>query len=131
MRVLVGNALVPPRGAGGMLVGLPFSVEEAVEFLSRVKRLGVEIVAAVGHQSTARILGFEPSKAELVPEEGDIMLVVRLKRRAATPGDVEVSPEDLECRLVRYGPAECESPWCVLMRAYHPASVADEIERGR
>lgn len=128
MKILVGNALVPPPGKGGMLVSPPYPVEEATSFLSRVRRLGLEVVSAVGHPATAKLLGLEPSRAELVPEEGDIMLVVRLKRRAASPGDVDVSPEDLEVRLVRYGPAACDSFWCMLVQNYHPVIVAEDLE---
>lgn len=122
MRFLLLNALVPPGGVGGMLVSPPYSWED-VRHLVEGLRQRSDVVSAVGHPATAELLGVPCSRAEVTPEDGDVALVVRLKRRAASPGqDVQAEPEDLEFRLVRYGPALCDSSWCLLMRGYHPSS---------
>lgn len=122
------NALVPPRGVGGMLVSPPYSWEEVKSLVAMLKRPrpDVEVVSAVGHPATAELLGVPCSSGEVFPVEGDVALVARLKRRVR--GDVQVGPEDLEFRLVRYGPAACDDTWCLLMQGYHPDSFAGLFE---
>lgn len=122
------NALVPPRGVGGMLVSPPYSWEEAKSLVTRLARPrpDVEVVSAVGHPATAELLGVPCSSGEVFPGEGDVALVVRLRRRVR--GDVQAGPEDLEFRLVRYGRAACDDTWCLLMQGYHPDSFADLFE---
>lgn len=116
------NALIPPRGTAGLLVSGPFSWAE-VEPLVRRLQGRPDVISAIGHPATAELLGVPVSRGEVHPGPGDAALVVRLKRRAAAPGeDVQaLDPDrDLEFRLVRYGPAACDNPLCLLQLGYHP-----------
>lgn len=117
------NAIVPPKGAGGLLISSPYSWKDVRElvYASKIHSPEVEIVYAVGHQATAELLGIPCFRNEVFPEAGDVALVARLKKRAT--GDVsDLTHEDLEFRIVLYGPATCDNPHCLMNDPYHPSS---------
>jgi hypothetical protein len=107
MAVWMLNALVPPEGGGTMVVWPPMGLDQP-KALSVAKAAAKEAAAAgrclIGHPQTAALLGVAPSRGEAKPTAGDVAYVVRLRRRAAAPGDVDVTPGDLEMLVVHYKP---------------------------
>jgi hypothetical protein len=99
--IAVLNALVP---APGIIVYVPLELLEAKSILAKK----TNIISYIGHPSTAKILSelagreVPVNRAEYVPKDEDIVLVVRLKKRLPQPSEAEVKPEDLEFALVHY-----------------------------
>jgi hypothetical protein len=88
-----------------ILVAEPTSLEN----VRALARLAQNIESYIGHESTARLLsellGVEVpvSRGEFTPERGDVAVVVRLKRRLASPKDVkEITIDDVEFYVVNY-----------------------------
>jgi len=79
----------------------PAALEAARELAARAAAEGR---CFVGHPATAALLGVAPCRGEARPKPGDAATVIRLRRRAAVPGDVEVTPADLEMIDVFYLP---------------------------
>ncbi|MCS7224947.1 MAG: YddF family protein [Armatimonadetes bacterium] len=90
------NALVPPQWRPAVLV-----IEDAT--VRDVKAALEEgAVSFIGHPATAALLGVDVNRGEFLPGADDVALVVRLKRRAGTVGDVQVTLDDLEVLKVTY-----------------------------
>jgi sporulation protein YlmC with PRC-barrel domain len=88
-----------------VIVTLPTNIENVKAIVQRAE----SVESYIGHEATAKLLtellGREVpmNRSEYVPEVGDIAIVVRLKRRLATPQDVkDVKVEDLEFHIVNY-----------------------------
>jgi intergrase/recombinase len=103
--VVLLNALVPSSDQPALIATKPLSVDEARRLVKAAKR----IESFVGHASTAelltRMLGIKVActRNMYVPREGDIGLVVRLKKRLAKPEDAKnITEHDLEFLLVEY-----------------------------
>ncbi len=100
-KIIITNALVPAKG---LIFYTPISAEVAKEILSNK----TEIFSFVGHPSTAKVLSelsgkeIQVNRSEYKPGAGDIVLIVRLKKRLPAPQEAEVKLEDLEFALARY-----------------------------
>ena len=87
------------------------SFEELKEVVEIARRHGIPIESYIGHPATAellsKLLGVEVpvNRAMYQPNAADLVYVVRLKKRLATPQEVvELTPEDLEVIQVHYVP---------------------------
>ncbi len=108
-RAWILNALVPPVGAGTILVNRPLPLDdpELLELVrEKAKEAEKEGRCLIGHPATAALLGVKPSRGEATPVPGDVAYVIRLRRRRADPtSDIQdVEPKDLELRFVEYRP---------------------------
>ena len=104
-KVILLNALVPNSTEPTIMISTPITVEEARELIRKAEK----IESYIGHESTAKLLTqlFEKevptSRAMYQPRNGDLAIIVRLKKRLEKPEDVKnVKPEDIEFLLVRY-----------------------------
>ncbi len=104
--VLLNAALAFP---GKIAYARRASFEELREVIGEARRLGLPVVSYIGHPATAellsKMLGVEipVNRAMYQPGEADLVYVVRLKKRLATPQEVvELTPEDLEVIQVHY-----------------------------
>lgn len=96
------NALVPPAGhEGTMIVARLGPLTEPL--LDLIKAVAPRACSAIGHPSTAALLGVEPSRAMIEPAEGSVAIVVRLATRPTVSGVEVASPAgELEALLVGY-----------------------------
>jgi len=104
-KIVLLNALVPNSTEPTIMITLPTSMENVKELVWKAK----VVESYIGHESTAKLLSqlFEKeiptSRAMYQPRNGDLAIVVRLKKRLEKPEDVKnVKPEDIEFLLVRY-----------------------------
>jgi len=105
-KVILLNALVTSSKIPLVIVTKPINTIEVKELVK-----DKEIVSFIGHEATASLLtqilstNVPFNRATYDPKPGDIAIVVRLKKRLETPGDVKnVKPEDVEFILVEYYP---------------------------
>jgi len=104
-RLVLLNAVVTHSEKSAILVTKPISIEEARELV----KLAEKIESYIGHEATAKVLtellgvNIQANRGEYTPREGDVAIVVRLKRRLEKPEDVKnVKPEDLSILVVHY-----------------------------
>jgi hypothetical protein len=104
-RVVLLNAFVLPKKPM-IVITMPSNPENARAI---VRWAEGRVESFIGHESTAKllseILGVEVpvNRGEYEPQASDIAIVVRLRRRLATPQDVkEIKLEDLEFHIVHY-----------------------------
>jgi hypothetical protein len=104
-KIILLNSLIPASNKPAIVISVPITIEEAKRIVQKAQR----IESFIGHESTARLLTqlFEReipvSRGMYVPNDRDLAIVVKLKRRLEKPEDVKsVKPEDLEFLLVRY-----------------------------
>ena len=103
-RVVLLNAIVAPT-KWMAINALPTDVGNAIAILRAAK----EIVSYIGHPATAQLLSqlvgreIPLNRGEYVPQHMDLAVVVRLRKRLQSPGDVaNVSITDLDFLLLRY-----------------------------
>jgi hypothetical protein len=112
MMLFVANAL-PPHPFGGLIVtsrAWPLS-----DLLDEVRAIAKDAIdTAIGHPSTAELLGIAPNRRSIAPCYGDIFVAVRLATRATAPGDMTVMPSDLLVQVALYRPipGHCSDPNC-------------------
>ena len=104
-KIIFLNALVPNSTEPTIMITLPTSMENVKELVWKAK----VIESYIGHESTAKLLSqfFEKeiptSRAMYQPRNGDLAIVVRLKKRLEKPEDVKnITEKDIELLLVRY-----------------------------
>ena len=104
-KIVLLNALVPSSTASSIIVSIPITLDEAKTIIGKAKA----IESYIGHESTAKLLSelfgvsIPVSRAMYVPRDGDLAIIVRLKKRLEKPEDVKnVKSEDIEFLLVRY-----------------------------
>ena len=104
-KIVLLNALVPNSTAPAIMISTPVTLVEAKELVKKSEK----IESYIGHEATAKLLTqlFEKeipaSRAMYQPRNGDLAIVVRLKKRLEKPEDVKnVKPEDIELLLIRY-----------------------------
>jgi len=104
-KLVLLNAMVPASNAHSIIVTRPATIDEARELV----RAAESIESYIGHEATANLLtsvfGVQVpvNRGMYVPSAGDIALVVRLKKRLASPQqDVNVTENDLEFLIVNY-----------------------------
>ena len=104
-KVILLNALVPNSTEPTIMISVPITVEEAKELVRRAKK----IESYIGHEATAKLLTMmfereiQMSRAMYVPQNNDLAIIVRLKKRLEKPEDVKnVTEKDIELLLVRY-----------------------------
>jgi hypothetical protein len=104
-RIILLNALVPVSDKPAIVASIPTTIENIKELVRRAQK----IESYIGHEATAKLLtqlfGVEipVSRAMYVPQNWDLAVVVRLKKRLEKPEDVKtVKPEDIEFLLVKY-----------------------------
>lgn len=108
---VLGAALAFP---GYLAYAEEIGVEAARELIEEARRRGLVIDSYIGHPSTARVLtealgvSIEARRAEYKPADKELALVVRLRRRPARPGELEVSLDDLQFLAVYYQRADAE-----------------------
>lgn len=103
-KIVLLNALVVPHKTALMFVS-KINPDEALEII-----ISAEVIESyIGHASTAKLLTeltgktINISRAEYVPQNDDIALVVRLKRRLPQgQQDINVTLDDLEFYTVYY-----------------------------
>ena len=108
-KLVLLNALVPPRNEGVLAVSPPLTIDEVKEIVAKAEA----IESYIGHQSTAELLTkllgvkVECNRAMYNPQPDDYALIVRLKKRLSKPEDIKnVTEDDLEFRLVLYSEFE-------------------------
>jgi len=104
-KIVLLNALVPASNKPAITISMPITVEEARELIRKAEK----IESYIGHEATAKLLTqlFEKeipvNRTMYTPQDRDLAIVVRLKKRLEKPEDVKnVKPEDIEFLLVRY-----------------------------
>jgi len=104
-KVIFLNALVPNSTEPTIMITLPTSMENIKELVRKAK----VVESYIGHEATARLLSemlgvdIPMSRAMYTPQNLDLAIVARLKRRLEKPEDVKnVKPEDIELLLIRY-----------------------------
>jgi len=104
-KIVLLNALIPVSNRPAIIISMPITVEEARELIRKAEK----IESYIGHEATAKLLTqlFEKeipmNRGTYTPENYDLAIVVRLKKRLEKPEDVKnVKPEDIEFLLVRY-----------------------------
>jgi hypothetical protein len=104
-KVVLLNALVPVSDKPAIIISVPTTVENTKELARRAK----VVESYIGHESTAKLLtmllGREipVNRGMYTPENKDLAVVVRLKKRLEKPEDIKnVKPEDIEFLLVKY-----------------------------
>ena len=104
-KVILLNALVPSSSKPSIIITMPISTEEAKELIRKTKK----VESYIGHEATARLLSemlgvdIPMSRAMYTPQNLDLAIVARLKRRLEKPEDVKnVKPDDVELLLIRY-----------------------------
>jgi hypothetical protein len=104
-KVVLLNALVPVSDKPAIIISIPITVEEAKTLIKNAEK----IESYIGHEATAKLLSviFEReismSRGMYIPQNEDIAIVVRLRKRLEKPEDVKnVKLEDIEFLLVRY-----------------------------
>jgi hypothetical protein len=104
-KVILLNSLIPNSTEPTIIISMPTTVENAREL---IKRANV-VESYIGHEATAKLLStlFEReipvNRAMYIPQNRDLAIVIRLKKRLEKPEDVKtVKPEDIEFLLVRY-----------------------------
>ena len=105
-RVVLLNALVPVDNA--IMLTKRIGAEVAAEVIKHAE----EVISFIGHASTAKLLSqisgkeIPVNRGEWTPQdEEEYIIVARLKKRQQSPGDVEVTINDLEfwgVSMVRY-----------------------------
>ena len=105
-KIVLLNALVPPSNSAIMLV-YKVSLAKAREIVK-----DREIDSYIGHPSTAKLLTKRlgvtvlSNRGMYTPRKGDVALVFRLKRRLASPADIEnVTEDDIVVYFVHYAKA--------------------------
>lgn len=108
MTVHLLNAAVMPA-ANGTYTSVGISVSDFAKRLVAAYDAGT-LQTYVGYASTAKLLydlvGFEiqESRAETLLEDGDVLLIVRVKYRLGNKKNADVEPtlDDMEFRVVYY-----------------------------
>jgi hypothetical protein len=104
-KIVLLNALVPASDKPAIIISTPTTVENIKELVGRAK----VVESYIGHESTAKLLStlFEReipmNRAMYMPQNGDLAIVIRLRKRLEKPEDVKnVTENDIELLLVRY-----------------------------
>jgi hypothetical protein len=104
-KIVLLNALVPDSTEPAIIISVPTTIENIRELVKRAK----VIESYIGHEATAKLLtmmfGKEipMSRAMYMPQNGDLAIVIRLRKRLEKPEDVKnVTENDIELLLVRY-----------------------------
>jgi hypothetical protein len=104
-KVVLLNALVPVSDKPAIVISIPITPNEAKELVKKA----VKVESYIGHEATAKLLSqlFERevlmSRAMYTPKNGDLAVIVRLRKRLEKPEDVKnVTENDIELLLVRY-----------------------------
>ena len=104
-KIVLLNALVPVSNSPAIMISTPITVEEARELIRKAGK----IESYIGHEATAKLLTqlfekeIQMSRAMYVPQNNDLAIIVRLKKRLEKPEDVKnVTEKDIEFLLVRY-----------------------------
>jgi methyl coenzyme M reductase subunit C len=104
-KIVLLNALVSVSDKPAIIISMPTTVENIKELVRRAK----VVESYIGHESTAKLLtmllGREipVNRGMYTPENKDLAVVVRLKKRLEKVEDVKnVKPEDIEFLLVKY-----------------------------
>ena len=104
-KVVLLNALVPVSDKPAITISIPITVEEAKTLVKKSEK----IESYIGHEATAKLLStllereIQMSRAMYTPQNLDLAIVVRLKKRLEKPEDVKnVTEKDIELLLVRY-----------------------------
>ena len=104
-KIVLLNALVPVSNKPAITISVPINIEEAKEIIRKAKN----VESYIGHEATARLLSeifgvdIPMSRAMYTPQDKDLAIIVRLKKRLEKPEDVKtVTPNDIELLLVRY-----------------------------
>jgi hypothetical protein len=103
-KVVLLNALVP-ADEPAIMVTVPVTTKEVVKLVSEAQK----IESYIGHEATAKLLSqlfgkeIPMNRAMYKPNNNDLAIVVRLRKRLEKPEDMKnVKLEDLEFLLVRY-----------------------------
>lgn len=129
-RLLVLNSLVPPKYGGAIILSSPISGEDLCADMYRILALARNGESYVGHLATAKLLGVSCSRMAAEPQHGDFAIIVRLKARQSTPGDQDVSWDDLEIRFANYwAEGDYENYWCPLnLFPQNPLAALERME---
>ena len=111
-RVILLNAVVAPT-TWMAINALPSDAQNAINVIKQAR----EIVSYIGHQATAQLLSqltgreIPVNRGEYTPSHMDLAVVVRLRKRLASPGDVaNITINDLDFLLLRYYDVEGGDP---------------------
>jgi hypothetical protein len=103
-KVILLNAFVLPKKPM-VVITMPTNLENVKLIVQKAKVLE----SYIGHEATAQLLSqllstsVPVNRGEYEPKVGEIAIVVRLKKRLATPHDVkDIKLEDLEFHAVNY-----------------------------
>jgi len=104
-KVILLNALVPVSNNPAITITVPITPNEAKEIIRRAEK----IESYIGHDATAKLLStllereIQVNRGMYTPENYDLAIIVRLKKRLEKPEDVKtVTLNDIEFLLVRY-----------------------------
>ena len=104
-KIILLNALVPISEKSAIMISTPITVDEAKMLVNRAQSLE----SYIGHEVTAKLLSqifgkeISVNRGMYTPENYDMAVVVRLKKRLEKPEDVKsIKPDDIELLLVRY-----------------------------
>jgi hypothetical protein len=104
-KVILLNALVPVSDKPAIVISTPTTVENIKELIKRAQK----IESYIGHEATAKLLTqllereISVNRAMYSPKNGDLAVIVRLRKRLEKPEDVKnVTENDVELLLVRY-----------------------------
>jgi hypothetical protein len=110
--LFVTNAL-PPHPLGGLVVlSTAWPLSDLLDEVRAIAKAADD--TAIGHPSTAGLLGLVPNRRSIAPGDEDIVVAVRLATRATAPGDMTVQPSDLRVQVALYRPipGHCTNPMC-------------------
>jgi hypothetical protein len=110
--IYLTNALPSSYLGGLMVVSTAWPIDE---LLDEVRAIAKVAESAIGHPSTAELLGVKLNRRSIEPNDGDIVVAVRLVSRSTTPGDVTVRPSDLlvQAALYRLVLEKCKDVSCL------------------
>lgn len=106
-RIVVLSSPIAYPGFATHAVRIP--LKTFAELVELAKKYEIPVVSYHGHQATLDVVNrlagttLVANRGEYVPENGDVAVAIRLRKRLERPEDVkDVKPEDIEVILLQY-----------------------------